>query len=265
MMDSAANEMIEVANPKNGRKKKRLALILVSFLLVSVLAAVAVAGLLFVKTKDTLSEQITGNTVVFGKYEQDGNPENGPEDIEWSVLESNDAGTLLVSKKCLEYLPFSDKGEKADSDTWKTSTLRKWLNDEFYDDAFSLIEKRLINETPMSVSVDDGTVLPDYLKMSPTRSDYGSETNDKVFILTFFDYKKHKEITEVEYSEYAKGLLCSDLSIQEYDPQVGYYWTRTLGGDVGSVVEIGYFQWLSGPQNKSGVRPAIWVSVRKGD
>ena len=50
----------------------------------------------------------TGGTVTFGHYEQDNDPGNGPEPIEWTVVEVDRAGgrALLVSRYGLDAQPF---------------------------------------------------------------------------------------------------------------------------------------------------------------
>ena len=39
-----------------------------------------------------------GAVVVFGRYEQDGNPDNGPEPLQWLVLEANEDTLLLITQ-----------------------------------------------------------------------------------------------------------------------------------------------------------------------
>ena len=46
--------------------------------------------------------------LAFGKYEQDNNPDNGPEEIEWIVLEEQDGNLLLLSRYGLDAVPYND-------------------------------------------------------------------------------------------------------------------------------------------------------------
>ena len=39
-----------------------------------------------------------GGIVQFGRYEQDGNPDNGPEPLQWLVLEANEDTLLLITQ-----------------------------------------------------------------------------------------------------------------------------------------------------------------------
>ena len=44
-----------------------------------------------------------GDTVSFGSYEQDGNTQNGPEPIQWIVLDKIDGQLLLLSADVLDW------------------------------------------------------------------------------------------------------------------------------------------------------------------
>ena len=80
--------------------------------------------------------QIVGNTIKYGRYEQDNDLTNGKEDIEWIVLNVQEDGLcVLTTRYALDAKPFSSKKEK--NTTWNNSTVREWLNNEFYKDAFS--------------------------------------------------------------------------------------------------------------------------------
>lgn len=83
------------------------------------------------------------NTIKFGKYEQDNNVENGKEDIEWIVVTVDDNSALLLSKYILDDIEYhNDMGIT----TWEDSYIRKWLNSDFYNDAFDEDEKKLVLE-----------------------------------------------------------------------------------------------------------------------
>ena len=46
-----------------------------------------------------------GDHVFFGQYEQDNDLKNGPEPIEWLVLEDDGESILLLSRYCLASMP----------------------------------------------------------------------------------------------------------------------------------------------------------------
>ena len=72
-----------------------------------------------------------GDIIQFGEYEQDGNPDNGAEPIDWKVLSIDGDEALVLSVKGLE----------------KTSRYSgEWLESVFYEDAFNGYEKQQIVE-----------------------------------------------------------------------------------------------------------------------
>ena len=79
--------------------------------------------------------------IVFGSYEQDGDLSNGPEPIEWDCLAVDDKGMLLISRYVLD-IQQGDMYEVSGTDYGLT----RWAND-FYDTAFSDVEKSRINVT----------------------------------------------------------------------------------------------------------------------
>ena len=76
---------------------------------------------------------------------------------------------------------FNDKG--AFSTDWETSSLRKWLEEDFYNTAFSADEKSQIKERT-NQNKSRGTII----EGGTSCSDFdGEETKDKVFLLSFED------------------------------------------------------------------------------
>ena len=78
--------------------------------------------------------------IIFGKYEQDGNIDNGKEDISWRVIDRNDGNFALISEKVLDYLELESV-----SDTYFDSELRSFSNYTFCNLAFSDEEKNMIS------------------------------------------------------------------------------------------------------------------------
>ena len=106
-----------------------------------------------------------GDTIKFGKYEQDNNKSNGKEDIEWIVINKAEDGSFiaLISKYALDCKPFNSKGGNT---SWKDCSLRKWLNDTFCNSAFSSAEKERL------------------LPVTTEYNDSGIVASDKVFLLS---------------------------------------------------------------------------------
>lgn len=81
-----------------------------------------------------------GDIVQFGRYEQDDDLSNGAEPIDWRVLAVNDGGEwrLLISEYSLECMPYNTTNANI---SWADSSVRAWLNEEFYYDAFNWDEQ----------------------------------------------------------------------------------------------------------------------------
>ena len=83
--------------------------------------------------QDTSIKSVKWDTVELGTWR------NKP--ITWMVLEVTDKDIFLLSADYLEYagMMFDSKKDKV---TWEKSSLRKWMNGEFYQDTFSKTEKK---------------------------------------------------------------------------------------------------------------------------
>ena len=104
-----------------------------------------------------------GDYIDFGEYEQDNNLNNGKETIGWRVIAKEEEAVILMSVFVLDCQPYDvyDSGVK-----WEESSLRKWLNGEFYNGAFSEKERSMIvdyNSDKVSImDGDDWEQLPAY-------------------------------------------------------------------------------------------------------
>jgi hypothetical protein len=100
------------------------------------------------------------DTVSFGHWEQDNNPDNGPEPIEWIVLDKIDGRLLLISSSCLAGMAYHM--EPFTPVTWETCSLREWLNSIFLSSAFTEEEQAWIKTRTRlmaRVSSDQGVIL----------------------------------------------------------------------------------------------------------
>ena len=210
------------------------------------------------KTKYDFSKVKPGDTIKFGAYEQDMVYENGREPIEWIVLEKTDKQMLVISKYSLDKIPYNNSDEGV---TWENCTLRKWLNESFYDFAFNKQEKKLIKTTTVKTSTNPET------KVSS-----GNKTKDKLFILSIQDVLNEK------YGFSKKALKYDELRRGTYawNPNAGgRWWLRTPGEDtymtlfVGSEgsLEYSYGANVLGGNDYYGymglgVRPAMYISIK---
>ncbi len=98
-----------------------------------------------------------GDTFTFGTFEQDGNTANGPEPIEWKVLDTQyDGHVLAISVHGLDSRGFHKTNKSV---SWASSDLRTWLNGQFRDSAFTEAEKNRIRPTQTENSQDQLFVL----------------------------------------------------------------------------------------------------------
>lgn len=193
-----------------------------------------------------------GSTYVFGSYEQDNNSSNGKEDIVWIVISEDGYGNyLLLSQKILAYRPFSDSGASA---TWATSSLRTWLNDDFYNSAFSSSEKALIQS--------EGHNTPDNTSYNVSG---GATTTDKVFLLS------KSEATSLLSTSQRKCSPTKKAAYDAYGDGSSYttgdwWWLRSPGRSTTTMMIVEgdgtiRVEGVSNSGTKTGVRPAIWVKL----
>lgn len=148
-------------------------------------------------------ESIIGSTLVFGTYEQDDNRSNGKEPIEWQILDIQAGKVLVISKCALDSASFSSNQNA----TWETSSLRSWLNREFWNNAFSLSEQAVICETTVP---NDRNLNYD--------TDPGNSTRDRIFLLSIKEAEKYfstDEMRKCASSQYsiAQGLITSESGL----------------------------------------------------
>lgn len=190
-----------------------------------------------------------GDYVYFGSYEQDNDTSNGTEAIEWLVLTKEENRALVVSKYALDCKPYN---EIKTSVRWQDSTLRVWLNNEFYNSAFSADERGRI-------LLSDNENLGTAVGISG-----GDNTEDRVFLLS---------VDELSYFGDAENRACS---VTDYAVAHGaikhessgncMWWLRSIGYSpmYGSYIKYGGALNTTGSEVDDDylcVRPAMWVSL----
>ena len=209
-----------------------------------------------------------GDKIEFGNYQQQSESEEKTP-IEWRVLAKDGKKVLLISDEALDWRLFNEQYEDV---TWETSTLRGWLNNEFYYDAFSADERAKI----LTTEVDNGK---------------DGITSDNVFLLSTEESEKYFD------GEYDRCAKCSQYARKNakdlYGSSTGLglllggdtWWTRTRGSDAYTVTCVDW-EWgaftdcfitnssylseegskpalditVEGDGDGAGVRPAIWIT-----
>ncbi|MBR2024408.1 MAG: hypothetical protein IKA02_01220 [Clostridia bacterium] len=121
----------------------------------------------------------------FGSYPQDLNSTND-KPIEWIVLDKQEDKMLIMSRFCLVNKFYSESGNDP---SWENSTVRSWLNTQFYENAFSNDEKNKI----IQIDLNNG--------------DFPS-TKDRIFLLSEQEIKEYftnRDWLLAETTPYADG------------------------------------------------------------
>lgn len=203
------------------------------------------------KTKEQLKNIKVGSYINFGAYEQDNNTSNGKEDIEWLVLEVKDGKALVISKYALDCQPYNTSYTDV---TWETCTLRKWLNNDFINAAFSANEKAMI--PTVTVSADDNP----YYSTNP-----GNATQDQVFLLSITEVNKYFSSNSARQGEPTNCAVASGAYVNSSNGNC-WWWLRSPGYNQnsvatvisGGVVDEGGYGVSSG---NGAVRPALWIDL----
>lgn len=201
-----------------------------------------------------LAKANPGDTVFFGAYEQDNNTSNGKEDVEWLVLEVKDGKALVVSKYALDCKQYNTSNTNV---TWETCTLRKWLNTDFINSAFSSDEKAKIPTVTVSADKNHG------YSANP-----GNATQDQVFLLSITEANKYFNSTgarQCKPTDYA----VANGAWESVDGNCGW-WLRSPGVTQYSAHSAAYVHNSGGVYESgcdvdigtSAVRPAMWISIK---
>ncbi len=197
-----------------------------------------------------------GDYITFGRYEQDNDSTNGAEDIEWRVLDKETVNSngrkciLVISKYVLDCLPYNEEGEDI---TWENCDLRKWLNNEFYNGAFSKDEKNQI------VLVNNDNPDASFYKES-WEGEGGNDTSDNVFLLSF----EQAENLFIDYDD----RKCSPTDYAMWNGTHNNsnhhccWWLRSPGYSQSCAMHVyvdGYLYDCYVTCDDVSVRPALWI------
>lgn len=219
----------------------------------------------------------TGDAITFGSYEQDNNPDNGPEPIEWIVLDVRDGKALLLSKYGLDAKPYN---REFDYVTWETCTLRTWLNKDFLKAAFSKTEQQAILLTDVDNSDSQG------FDWSTIRNgNYatgGNNTQDKIFLLSYAEANRYLGVqyrkigdddpylkSRAASTAYAKARGANHSDSRETadgEPAV-WWWLRSPAATAycaANVLDDGCLYSFDVRIEDGVVRPALWIDLNSG-
>lgn len=175
--------------------------------------------------------------VTFGNYEQDNNESNGLEPIAWVYADNYDGYAVLVSYYGLDEQPYNTEQTEI---TWENCSLRKWLNEDFYNIAFNDEEKEMMS--PINLQ-NPGN--------SKHNIEGGNDTLDSVWMLCDLDIERIKNYSmtkaykllveeadgEIETTAYVQSKekpnpYAREGSEPETYKKIEAYWLRMPGNDL---------------------------------
>lgn len=173
-----------------------------------------------------MAEFQPGKTVAFGSWQ--GKP------IRWRVADSSGKMRMLIAEEIVLERPYNDLRVDV---YWQSTTLRKWLNKEFIQEAFNKEERLLLIATRRTNEPNEQFY-----------TNAGLPTMDKVFVLS----KQELDLYLPNEQERALGA---------------WWWLRTPGDNLLAVEAIdqdgsAYIHGININYEKGGVRPALWVLLK---
>ena len=190
-----------------------------------------------------------GDILKIGKWPSENNGTAEP--VEWVILDKDISGTaILITRYGIDSRPYGEKRKN----TWEDSTIRQWLNEDFYGSAFDEDEKNAIILS--KIKNED----------SLWETEGGNDTEDRVFLFSFEEagkYFKTDKDRQTKATQYTKGKGAS-----AHGSGMVWWWLRTPGRNsynaacvysFGRMGDYGY-----GVHKKAGaVRPAMRISLKK--
>ena len=191
-----------------------------------------------------------GDYVFFGAYEQDNNTSNGKEDVEWLVLEVKDGKALVISKYALDCQKYNTSYTDV---TWETCTLRKWLNNNFINSAFTADEKAMI--PTVTVSADKN---PEY------STNPGNATQDQVFLLSITEANKYFSSDSARQCKSTEYAVAGGVYVNS-SGNCCWWWLRSPGYSQNYAAIVSHdrdvFEFGSFVTDNYAVRPALWIDL----
>ena len=197
-----------------------------------------------------------GDIVTFGCYEQDN--DGSPEPIEWIVLDVQDGRALLLSRYGLDAMEYNTEYEET---TWETSLVRRWLNDDFLNSAFSNRERAAVLTTLVDNSAAQGCT-------ELTCADQ-NDTEDRVFLLSYheaFDlYFPDNKSRICAPTPYAVARGAWDMAqFVNPDRHLGLWWLRSFDADLVVVTYVDFDGTVDAyfvVESCVCLRPALWLDL----
>lgn len=220
-------------------------------------------------TADTvgdLSSAQMGDLITIGRYEQDNDLDNGPEAIQWRVLDKKDGKLLVISDKALDYISYSYEWDQVEKSVWATSCSRGWLNNYFMQTAFTPAEQARISLSDIHTDPSPGF-----------DNDPGPDTQDYVFLLSAQETEQYfptAESRRVLLSDYVHPHNKIRINRQGWGTnatRIHGDWGLRSPNKYGTFAYILDYQtiywtagdiWYDGGGFEGDIRPAMWIEAK---
>lgn len=231
--------------------KKTSQTLLIFLLLFAILLSCSAASAAGKKLK-------AGSTIIFGRYEQDADEENGPEEIEWTVLEVKKDKALVISTNVLAAVDYATEDLKPKESDWEHSNLRAWMNDTFLNAAFTEQEQKAILLTDVSNAADQGN--------KKWKMPASNDTQDRVFALSVKERNKYFKKDAKAMSLATAWAIRHGVKTDTYMTggiETAAWWLRSPGDawDSASAVSPTGVSYQGYNNCDLGARPAMWIDL----
>lgn len=155
------------------------------------------------------------------------------EPVKWRVLKDEGDTLFVIADKALDCREYNDTYKKV---TWRTCSLRKWLNNNFYETAFRKNEQSAIAAEKI-----------DNLNNQSYNTKGGKDTTDKIYLLS---------IVEVTNKEYGFCEIYSTSSVSRRMETTDFAHAMGAGAN-GGKFEENCIWWLRSPGRLSNCAATI--------
>lgn len=195
--------------------------------------------------REIIANANVGDFIPFGTYEQDNDMNNGAEPILWQIIDKQGSSILVISRYVLDTLAWCTKEDEAVVRldlTWADTTLRKWLNGTFYNEAFSDTEKKAI--VNLTISTECQGTRHKYL--------FTVQGGTSIFVLSSEEAKRYLNNTNM------KGIATEYAATKVVHPVT--YWMRENRLESGrAMTSTAKEQMMS--DSSIGVRPVLAIDL----
>ncbi len=214
------------------------------------------------------------------------------EPIQWRILEEKDGKAFLLCEMIIDSQPYQNclayinsdfyatdddgniltdsEGNMVYSNNYEYSTIRKWLNDSFYNTAFNELQKQMIELTVVDNSYNT-------VNTELTNSFCCENTEDYVFLLSYqdainseygFDVSRKNDVVRIKTVTAYAVCQGADRSGGSYYKNSGQWWLRSpISGISRGALYIKSDGWAGGvdyyyvDHTSVGVCPALWITL----